>query len=74
MPERIDLRTYKNAVPAFCNDRRCSEDPTYEDEFISVRPRKPVVGGTSPGLLEGANGDDHGHDMTQGNSSTVHPS
>ena len=44
VPERIDLRAYKNAVLAFYKDRRCSEDPTYEDEHISVRPRKPVSG------------------------------
>jgi hypothetical protein len=42
VPEKIDLRAYKNAILAFHRDRRCSEDPTYEDEHISVRPRKAV--------------------------------
>ena len=49
VPEKIDLRAYKNAVFAFYKEKRCSEDPTYEDEFIAVRPRKAVGGAVEGG-------------------------
>lgn len=49
VPEKIDLRAYKNAVLMFYQDRRCSEDPTYENEWIAVRPRKPVCGAVEGG-------------------------
>lgn len=41
-PHKIDLGTYKRAILAFYLARRFSNDPTHEDENISVRPRKPV--------------------------------
>jgi hypothetical protein len=73
VPEKIDLRAYKNAVLAFYKDRRCSEDPTYEDECISVRPRKAVggaVGGDDGGMI----GKGDGQDLTEGDTSNVHTS
>jgi hypothetical protein len=51
VPEKIDLRAYKNAVLAFYKEKRCCEDPTYEGEGIAVRPRKAVHG-----VVEGEGG------------------
>ncbi|KAM0703809.1 hypothetical protein Q7P35_009748 [Cladosporium inversicolor] len=50
VPERIDLRDYKNAIFAFYRERRCSVDPTYEGGGIAVRPRKGVGGKVEGGL------------------------
>lgn len=41
-PHKIDLGTYKKAVLAFFIAKRFSNDPTYGDDNISVRPRKPI--------------------------------
>jgi hypothetical protein len=71
VPEKIDPRAYKNAVFTFYKAKRCSEDPTHEDEKISVRPRKPV--GDAASESSGEDGD--GRDLTQEGSSsgTVSP-
>ena len=71
VPEKIDLRAYKNAVFAFYKDRRCSEDPTYEDEFIAVRPRKAVGGGAVEGADDGMVGDDGGLETAEGTTSST---
>lgn len=56
VPKRIDLGAYKNAVFAFHKEKRCCEDPTYEGEHISVRPRK-AVGVVVEGECAGMTGD-----------------
>ena len=68
MPEKIDLRTYKNAVFVFYKEKRCCEDPTYEGEGISVRPRKGF-GGTVEGEGDEMTGD--GSEATQENASSA---
>jgi len=65
VPEKIDLRAYRNAVFTFYKAKHCSEDPTYEDEQISVQPRK-AVGDTASASSDG---DGDGQNSTQGDSS-----
>lgn len=38
IPQEIDVKTFKKAVFA-CHKARHREDPIYDDEYISVRPR-----------------------------------
>lgn len=52
VPEKINLRVYKNAVVAFCRERRVVEHPAFEGRGIAVRPRK-AVGETVSKMPEG---------------------
>lgn len=70
VPEKIDLRAYKNTIFAFHKERRCCEDPTYEGGGIAVRPRKGV-GGKVEGGGDGMTGDGDGKEVVGGKESGV---
>jgi hypothetical protein len=70
VPEKIDLRAYKNAGFTFYKLRRCSEDPTYEDEHISVRPRK-AIGGAAAEVPRVMDEDDNAQESIDENSTSV---
>lgn len=70
MPERIDLRAYKNAIFAFHKERRCCEDPTYEGGGIAVRPRKGV-GRKVEGEGDVISGDGDEREVTERKESSI---
>lgn len=41
IPNKVDVKTFKQAILAFFKEKHTASDPTYSSEHISIRPRQP---------------------------------
>jgi hypothetical protein len=50
VPNRVDFQTFKRSIGTFFVTLHLFKDPTYEDEYIYIQPRKPIQ--QDEGLVE----------------------